>query len=132
MTATLHFRFSGSSYTLQSISLPEPFNSWYLPNGNFSSLVYVLNTNGESSGDATLRFAIGNVTSQSYSNSFSVIAKDSFGVVHTSSGTISAQISNNGFDFRTFFTEHPLYLILVFVIIGVVLVAIVLFSKRRR
>jgi hypothetical protein len=132
-TANLHFKFSGSSYTLQSISLPDPFNSWYVPNGNFTTLVYMLNTAGESSGDVTLSFAVGNDTSQSYSGSFSVTAMDAFGAVHTSTGTINADVSSNSrFDIVGFFRLHPLYLVLIAVVIGVLLVALVLFSKRRR
>jgi hypothetical protein len=133
VTVTLHFRFSGSSYTLQSISLPKPFNSWYVPNGNFSSLVYMLNVNGDSSGDVTLRFAVGNVTAQSYSGSFSVTALDAFGVTHTSSGTINADVSTSSrFDIKAFFMSNPLYLILVIAVVAVLLACLVLFSKRRR
>jgi hypothetical protein len=134
VTATLHFRFSGSSYTLQALSLPEPFSSWYVPSGNFSSLVYMLNVNGESSGNVALTFEVGNVTSQSYSGEFSVTAKDAFGAVHTSSGTISAEIASGSgrFDIVGFFKLHPLYLVLVAVVVIVLLVLLVLFSKRRR
>jgi hypothetical protein len=133
VTANLHFRFSGSSYTLESISFQAPFDSWYFPEGNFSTLTYILNANGESSGDATLRFAIGNVAQQSYSGSFSVTAKDAFGATHISSGTINAGVSTSSiFDFKDFFLQHPLYLILIVVVVIVLLAALVLFSKRRR
>ena len=133
VTANLHFRFSGSSYTLQSISFQAPFDSWYFPNGNFSSYTYMLNTNGDSSGDVSLWFAVRNVASQSYSVSFSVVAIDAFGVTHTSSGTINAKVSTSTvFDVKAFFMLHPLYLILVAVLVIVMLVALVLFSKRRR
>ena len=134
ITANLHFRFSGSSYVLQSISLPEPFNSWYLPNATFNNFVYMLNTSGESSGDVSLRFAVGNLTStQNFSGSFSVVAVDAFGVSHTSSGTISAKVSiGSSFDWKTYFLAHPLYIILIVAVVCVLLAALVLFSKRRR
>lgn len=133
ITANLHFRFSGSSYTLQAISFAEPFNSWYVPDGNFATLIYILNVNGESSGDAVLSFAIDNSTAQSYSGSFSVTAKDAFGAVHTSTGTINAEVSaSSRFDVVAFFKLHPLYIVLLAIVIGVLLVALVLRSKRRR
>jgi hypothetical protein len=58
---------------------------------------------------------------------------DAFGAVHTSTGTINADVSSNSrFDIVGFFRLHPLYLVLIAVVIGVLLVALVLFSKRRR
>jgi hypothetical protein len=128
----LHFRFTGSSYTLQSISFQAPFDSWYFSEGNFSSLVYLLSANGESSGDVTLRFAVGNVASQSYSGSFSVVAVDAFGVTHTSSGTITAGSASSIVDIKAFFIAHPLYLVLIAVVAIVLLIALVKFSKRRQ
>ena len=93
----------------------------------------MLNTNGESSGDATLRFAVGNAAIQSYSGAFSVTAKDAFGAIHTSSGTITLNVSNDEpFDVVAFFQLHPLYIIFMIVVIAVLLAVLVLFSKRRR
>ena len=127
----LHFSFSSSSYNLQTISLPEPFNSWYVQNDNFTYLVYMLNTSGDSSGDVVLTFLVGNVTG-SASDSFSVTALDAFGTTHTSFGTISVVVSDNSrFDVIVFFQIHPLYLILIAVAILVIVIVLSAFTKRK-
>ncbi len=86
----LTFSYSGSNVYLKSLTLPEPFNSWYVPNSNFSSTVYLLQTSGQNTGTVNLVFNVGNLTQASYSGTFTVTAVDAFNTLRTSTASISA------------------------------------------
>jgi hypothetical protein len=92
VTADLHFTYSGSSITLQGLSFAAPFQSWYV-SSNYNQRVFIL-SNVVNSGDVTLTFQVpANLTVQNYSVGFSVTALDAFGVSHTSTGSISANMN---------------------------------------
>lgn len=131
----LRFQYGGSSFTLQSLSLPEPFNSWYVPATNFSSLTYILNTSGSNYGEATILFNLpDDVVVGDYSGTFTLSGRDGFGSIHTSTGTISTQKSSTEESIFSVLLEKPLYLILI--VIAVVAFIFILFlfmgKKRRR
>lgn len=90
VTATLHFVYSGSSISLQSLNLPEPFNSWYVPSSDFSTKLYTLSSSGQNEGTATLTFYIPDINETSFVGDFVVTAKDAFGASLTSTATITA------------------------------------------
>jgi len=133
VTATLHFTYSGSSIHLQSISLPEPFNDWYVQNANFTSLVYTLNPSGANSDSVNLVFNVPNVSETAFNGDFSVSAVDAFGAVHTSTGLISSGAATlphvNGI--LDLIYANPLIVIVIISVIVIVGLYLLFAPKRR-
>lgn len=132
VTANLHFQFAGSSITLKSLSLPAPFNGWYIPS-DISRYTYVLSSNGVGSGDYTLMFNVSDVSVAGQSGVFTLSATDAFNVVHTASAKISfGETSESSTGVFQFIFQNPLVVglgvlcIIIFVSLGV------LASRRRR
>jgi hypothetical protein len=128
--ATITFRYTGSSYTLKSFTLPQPFQTWYIPNSLTKQSVYVLNGTVESSGSAKVFLKIPSDVSGSFSGNYSVTALDSSGGSHVSSALISATTGaeGNGLDFF----RNPYILAGLAVVVVACLVCLVVLSPRRR
>jgi hypothetical protein len=130
VTATLHFAYSGSSINLQTISLPEPFNSWYVPSVDFTTIRYPLAASGSSEGTADLVFNIPNATETSYVGDFVVTAKDAFGATLTSTATITAGLAQTeNFGFLGWIMANPLVAVAVVVVVLVIILYLAL--KKR-
>lgn len=130
----LRFHYSGSSFTLQSLSLPEPFNSWYVPASNFSYLTFVLGSSGASLGEVNLLFNVpSDAVEGSYSGTFTLSARDGFGSIRTSTGVISTEKESIGGTFM--FPDlllHPLYIVLIVLAILTVIFFLILFMRKKR
>jgi hypothetical protein len=136
VSVSLGFVFAGSSFTLQSLTLSEPFESWLVPNNSFNQYIFIQTTAAETSGNVTLTFNIpAYITASSFSGTITVAAKDAFGVTHTSSAKISAAVSGttvSGWsDWSSWLRNHPLYVMLIAVVVIAILGVVAVFSKRR-
>jgi len=131
----LSFRFSGSSYKLQSIVFEQPFNALYLHDESFNKLTYIVKTTGEGEGKVTLTFFIpSGIPVQRFTSGFQVVALDAAGGEHKSNGqaTLLVEGATEEWGFITFLREHPLYLIPIALFIILILGFIVLYSKKHR
>jgi len=128
VTATLNFRYSGSNYVLQSLYFTEPFNSWYIPSGNLSSLMYILGSGSVNQNSIDIVFYVPDVPLQKYEGLFNVTAVDAFGALHTCTGNIVADVSAQGFDLWGFISNP----IVLFVIVVVVVVLVLAAKSKRR
>ena len=133
VSSSLHFTFSGSDVTLQTLTFPEPFKTWYLASGDISSVKYILQPNGEVSGTVQLAFQIpANVTEQHYSGSFSLTCIDAFGAIKTSSATISCDVGEKLTGIQGLIAAlKPYWLLIVLAVIFVIAVLVILSRKRR-
>ncbi|MDD5240068.1 MAG: hypothetical protein PHH61_06435 [Candidatus Nanoarchaeia archaeon] len=130
----LVFRFSGSSYKLQSIVFEQPFNSMYLHDESFNKLTYIVKTDGEGEGKVTLTFFIpSNIPVQRFTSGFQVVALDAAGGEHKSNGqaTLLVEGATEEWGFMTFLREHPLYMIPIALFIILILGFIVLYFRKR-
>lgn len=132
--AVLSFRFSGSSYTLNSIVFSEPFNSWF-DASSFQQTTHILNSVATSNGQTTLRFTIPSyVANSDYEGGVSVSAYDVFHQLHTSSAKISATVNSEveeESNFALWIRENLLFVGVLVTIVLVALGAAAAFSKRR-
>jgi hypothetical protein len=128
-TATLHFTYANSSFTLFSLSMDAPFQQWY-SGGNFNTeTIYT----GQSEGNVLLTFTVpGDVALQSYSGAVTVQAIDQTGTVHTSTADIAAEAIPEGAGLAYWIRTHLAYVILAIggVLFGLICIAV--FVKRRR
>jgi hypothetical protein len=131
----LVFRFSGSSYKLQSIVFEQPFNALYIHDESFNKLTYIVKTDGVGEGKVTLTFFIpSGIPVQRFTSDFQVVAIDAAGGEHKSNGqaTLLVEGATEEWGFITFLREHPLYLIPIALFIILILGFIVLYSKKHR
>jgi hypothetical protein len=133
MTATLHLRYSGSSYTYQNIVLSEPFNSWLIQD-SLSLRSYILSNPTESSVDVTLTFMIpAGISVQVYSGEISFTALDAFGASHTSTAVISASVEGASVKFDAAnWVRGNLWIVAIAVVAVLAVLGFIATKTRRR
>jgi len=137
LTGTLHFTFSGSSYTLISISVSEPLRSW-MPNPSVTPYqLYTLNNGASGSGSYVLTFLVpADADLQTYSSEVTVTALDGFGVTHTSTAAVTAKVSvteentNPISEAINYLLANP-FAIVILIVVLCVAVALLMKTKRK-
>lgn len=132
VTATLHLRYSGSSYTFKELYLSNPFYTWFVPN-SVSLTTYVLTNPSESSADVTLSFYVpADVPAEYFEGEIRFTVLDAFGASHTSNAVVSASVegATKGFDFGELIRDNLLLVIII--VVAVLAVLGYLASKIRR
>jgi hypothetical protein len=132
VTGQLHFRFSGSSYKLQSIIFQEPFNFMYVHDATFTQATYIITSNSQGEDTVNLTFNIpSNIPVQRFTSGFQVIAIDAAGGEHKSNGEITFIVAGATEDFGYFLRKNPIYILFIAIAILLALVLIVVFSRKR-
>jgi hypothetical protein len=132
VAATLHLRYSGSSYTFQEFYLSDPFYSW-LVQDSLSLETYVLTNPTESTADVTFTFNIpADVLVQNFNGEISFTVLDAFGTSHTSNALVSASVegASVGFDFGSLLKDN-LWLTALIVAIVIAVLALIVTKTRR-
>lgn len=132
VTATLHLRYSGSSYTFKELYLSNPFYTWFIQD-SVSLTTYVLTNPTESNADVTLTFQIpADVPIQNFEGEIRFTVLDAFGTSHTSSAVVSASVegASEGFDFQVWFRAN--WWVAVFIVVAVFAVLGLVATKTRR
>lgn len=132
VTATLHLRYSGSSYTFKELYLSNPFYTWFIQD-SVSLTTYVLTNPSESNADVTLTFQIpADVPIQNFEGEIRFTVLDAFGTSHTSSAVVSASVegASEGFDFQVWFRAN--WWVAVFIVVAVFVVLGLVATKTRR
>lgn len=132
VTATLHLRYSGSSYTFKELYLSNPFYTWFIQD-SVSLTTYVLTNPSESNADVTLTFQIpADVPAEYFEGEIRFTVLDAFGASHTSNAVVSASVegATKGFDFGELIRDNLLLVIII--VVAVLAVLGYLASKIRR
>lgn len=136
LTGTLHFEFSGSSYTLISITVTDPVRSW-MPNPSITPYqVYTLNNGASGSGDYVLTFMVpADAELQTYNSEVTATALDGFGVTHTSTASLNVKVSESESSgivswVINYFSSNPI-MIVVAVVVFCGVIAVLMMMKRR-
>lgn len=132
VTATLHFSFTNSSFSLFSLNLGKPFASWYV-SGLDTHSRYSVDATGQGEGSLILNFNIPSDSAfKTYSSTITVQAIDQAGTVYTSTADITAKVSLEGSGIVYWIRTHLAYVFLA--ILGVLagLACIAVFVRRRR
>jgi len=114
VTVTMNLTFEGSLFSVENITFPEPFHSWYIPNTSSADEIYPINNGSEDSKSIDLLFNIKEENPGNYSGSFNVYAADSSGLTYTATAKVNATIADNEpssyvLDFLELFLTNPFF-----------------------
>ena len=132
LSAKLSFTFSGSSYTVQSVSFSEPFQTWFVEQ-SFASYQYILSGFTQSRGTLDLQFVIpANLAVEDYNGTVTINVLDAFGNMHTSSANVYALAEGAYRSFNLIeWLRNPLSIAGVVILVLISLALIVFFDRRR-
>lgn len=131
VSASLHFVFANSSFSLFGLSLDEPFQQWY-SGGNFSTeTIYVTNASNIGKGGILLNFNIPDVATQTYSGTVTLQSIDSTGTVFETYNDIIIKVAPRGSGFAYLIKNNLGLVAIITALIIIGLVAIAVFVKRK-